>query len=55
MSVLEKFIIKNLEGENELSEGDLKFSAILSWCLISNKEISNILPGNCYSLSSAFT
>ena len=31
-------------GKNELSKGDLKFSAVLSWCLISNnKEISNIL------------
>lgn len=47
MSLLEKLIIKQAfggGGKNELSKGDLKFSAVLSWCLISNnKEISNIL------------
>lgn len=46
MSSLEELFIKNLGGggKNGLSEGDLKFSAVLSWCLIrisNNKEISN--------------
>lgn len=58
MSLHERFIIKNLGvggGENELSKGDLKFSAVLSWCLISNnKGISNMSEKR-YSFASHLT
>ena len=50
MSLLEELFIKNLGGggKNGLLMGDLKFSPLLSWCLISNnnKEISNIPKKN---------